>query len=471
MAAGHQHRPGIDHITMLGGRIEVFRPIRSLEVWNMTIRYRRGRILALAAVIAVALVPSLPSTVLGAPGGSTGGGRSASAADDPQLIDNQDPALLAQMRAQERLHPAAQALLEAASKLPSDSGFAGVGYEREGVALYYKGALPAPMGAAVAAARRTAPVFVTTAAYSRAELEQAQAILTAAVERNHSDIQAIGVAGDGSGLAVERMPAATAATRRTKLAARHLASKDADALLAELRLDVPITVTTAAAPIEFLASRENDFAPWNGGGQFETWRQLDMRSPWCTTGFGVWKGGQSYVLTADHCMTAPDRAYNGHFGGCCFEEIGPVYQSNWDKDILLINARGSALMFDGGVNSNWTKTVHSWGYRVNTELLCTSGSRSGVICGDKTNPYEWDIGICDSDGDCFTIHDMARADNINGRCVGVNGDSGGPVFSLHGTGVRAKGTISARNTSNCTILYFQDMDEIVGSLGATPRTA
>lgn len=456
------------------GRHSVSREIGLFRIGEPMTSIRRRRAAILAPTLVLALAPGL-SPALVAPALAASAGTHAAApvtADDPQLIDNQDPALLAEMRAQQRLHPAAQLLLEAAVGLPPDSGFAGVGYEGDGVTLYYKGALPPEMAAAVAGARRGAPVTVKVAVHSRAELERAQAVLTATVEREHGDIQAIGVAGDGSGLAIERMAPATAAAMRATLAAkRGLTSTNADAILSRLGLGVPVTVTTAPGPIEQLASRENDFSPWNGGGQYETWRGLERRSSWCTTGFGVWRGSQSYVLTADHCMSSPDRAYNGHFGGCCFEEIGPVYLSNWDKDILLINARGSALMFDGGVNSNWTKTVHSWGYRVNTELLCTSGSRSGVICGDKTNPYEWNTYGCDSDGDCFTMHDMARADNINGQCVGVGGDSGGPVFALDGNGVRAKGVISGKNSSNCQILYFQDMDEIVGSMGATPRTA
>ncbi|WP_373314004.1 trypsin-like serine protease [Planosporangium flavigriseum] len=422
---------------------------------------------ALAVVLTSGLAFGTPIALAApTPDGATPGG-----ASDPQRIDNQNPALLSEMRKQEKLAPAAQALLETARKLPADSGYAGVAYEDDGVSLYFKGSLPEIMAAAVNDARRTAAVTVKNARHSRAELQRVQDRITAAVEKGHSDIQAIGVAEDGSGLVVEKMPAPTASAMRTALAKKGVSSTNADALLAGLRIDVPVTMKTAAGPIELLSSREDDFAPWNGGGQYEVYRDIQLRSTWCTTGFGVMKGGQSYVLTAAHCMSAPDVAYNNHLSGCCFEEIGPVYQENWDKDILLINARGSVLIFDGGVNSSYTKTVHSWDYRVRDELLCTSGSKSGVICGDKTDPYEYNIYGCDSDNDCFTMHDLARANNVNGQCVGTPGDSGGPVFSLDRDGVRAKGTITAMDSSNCSILYFQDMDEIVGSMGATPRTA
>lgn len=391
---------------------------------------------------------------------------------DPQLTDNQAPALLAEMRRQEHLEPAAQRLAEAAQLPSPGSGFAGLAYQGEGIVLYYKGDLPEHMQAALRDARKIGPVMVVPATYSRQELERAQAALTTAVEQSHVEVEAIGVAEDGSGLVVDVMPAVKAKLMRETLAARKgITTLSAHDFLASARLDVSVTVRTGAGGLTFMPSRENDYAPWNGGDEYETWRGLDERSSWCSTAFGVTKGSQTYVLTAAHCMTAPDVAYNGHFGGCCFEEIGPVYSENWDKDILLINARGSVLMFDGGVDSSIAKTVHSWGYRVKDELLCTSGSRSGVICGDKTDPYEYNVYGCDSDGDCFTMHDMAKAKNINNQCVGVGGDSGGPVFSLDGNGVRAKGVISGKASNDCTILYFQDMDEIVGSMGWYPRTA
>jgi hypothetical protein len=171
-------------------------------------------------------------------------------------------------------------------------------------------------------------------------------------------------------------------------------------------------------------------------------------------------------------MTAPDIAYNNHFGGCCFEEIGTAYQHNSDRDLLLINARGSVLMFDGGPVSSVTKRVHSWGYRITGELLCTSGSKSGIICGDRTQSGgSYTVHTCDSDGDCYTMHNFAKAININGQSVGQPGDSGAPVFSLDGDGVRAKGSLTARESSNHAVLYYQDMDDIVGTLGTTPITA
>jgi len=414
---------------------------------------RRALVAGLATILSAMIVT--PDT----------GNASSSTSHDLQLIRNQDPTLLAAMARQEALHPSAEILLGAAMRLPSDSGYAGIAYEADGVTVYYKGTLADEMAEAVATARHIAPVTVKVAAYSHAELAAAQAVLASAVAAGHVDIQAIGIRGDGSGLEVERIPAAT----RAQWDRQGRATTDATTVIAELRLAVPVSVTTATAPITRTSSRENDSPPWNGGGYFESYRGYEKRMN-CTTGFGVFRGSQSYVLTAAHCMTAPDIAYNGHVFGCCYEQMGPVYVEDWRRDILLINARGFYWIFDGGPSSSITKTVHSWGYRVTNELLCTSGAASGVVCGDKTQSGgDWMIFGCDSDGDCFTMSNMAKAINVNGLTVGVKGDSGGPVFSLDRDGVRAKGTMSA--VSGATALYYQDMDDIVSSLGATPRTA
>jgi hypothetical protein len=394
----------------------------------------------------------------------------APAANDPQLTDSQSPELLAEMRRQEKLHPAAQALLEAAVKLPRTSGYAGVAYEGDGVTLYYKGSLPAAMASAVADARRIGPVTVKMAAFSRAELHRAQAQLAAADKLGHSNIQAIGTLDDGSGLHVERMPPATAEKMRAKLASKGLTSKDADTLVAGLNLGVPVKMTTATAPINPL-SRESDFSPWSGGAEFETWRDLEKRSDWCTTGFTVAKNSRTYMLTAAHCMTAPDVAYNGHFDGdAYFAEIGPVYQEDWEHDVLLIDAPGEAWIYDGGVNTTIRKPVHSWGYRTVNELLCHSGSRSGTICGLKTQGGEYTIKGVDSDGDLTYMNDLGLVEQIDHLAAGQDGDSGGPVFSLDGDGVRAKGTVTAGGNAPY-YLYFADLDEVVGGpLAATPLT-
>jgi hypothetical protein len=139
-------------------------------------------------------------------------------ASDPQLIDNQKPAVLAEMRRQSRLAPAAAVLDEAVRRLNADSGYAGIGYGSAGVELYFKGSLPDEIVAALGKARTMSPVSVREAAYSHSELVRVQDEITAAVDRDQGEVQAIGVADDGSGIVVERMAATTASNLRAALA-------------------------------------------------------------------------------------------------------------------------------------------------------------------------------------------------------------------------------------------------------------
>lgn len=425
---------------------------------------RRLAIISVTLLAIPALSPA-PVNAAGRPG-------QVATTRDPQLIENQNPAVLAEMRQQERLHPAVRKLDDAAYSLPATSGFAGVAFEGTGIALYYKGALPAAMASAVADARRIGTVTVKPALYSRHELEIAQAEIEKLVERSHAEVAAIGVPAEGSGIVIEKMSEPTARHMRDALSRKKgIATTSASDFLAGLRSSVPITVRDGQGGNQLLSSREDDFSPWNGGGEYEVFRGGDLRNPWCTGAFGVVVGSQTYVLTAGHCLSDPDVAYNGHIGECCFEQMGPVYSEDWDHDILLINTRGSVLMFDGGVNSSVTKTVHSWGDIHPNELLCTSGSKSGVICNERTDGGQYTYNGCDSDGDCFNMHSLAKAINLDGTCVGIGGDSGGPVFSLDGNGVQAKGVISGKNPNNCAELHFQDMDQIAHAHGWIPNTA
>jgi streptogrisin D len=417
-------------------------------------RRRRGLLLIIVAVVV---------------GVNAGAGAAAGPvpADDGESMSKQT---LAEMRRQEALRPAVVEL-EAALRAGEASGFAGLGYDSVGLTLYWKGPLPVGVTTAVDRARRTGPVHVRPAAFSRAELwEEAGRISTMAGKG--SDLQEIVVPDDGSGLLVTRMPPATAG-RVSARAGRALAA--IDGVLRELAPTVPVTLTTATAPIELTAcpssgcTRRDDTSPWNGGGY--------IRNPpagySCTSGFGVWAPGygEYLLIGAAHCGSRGD-----YFVDYAGERIGSVLKDDWDRDVLAIRAPGYHWIWDGGPNTRGTKSVRSWGYRVSGELLCRSGMATGTVCNIRTDSgSSYTAAICDSDGDCFTLHDLARATQIDGVTVAAPGDSGGPVFSLDGSGVRAKGTVSARARPSAnaayTLLYYQDMDDIVDRNNFIPRTS
>jgi streptogrisin D len=402
-------------------------------------------------------------------GGASGGFASSSPADnrDPQSIDNLDPATLAIMRHQEALNPALTILVEHAMKSPK-SGFTSVGFEDNGLVLYWKGDMPAGMQTALAAARAVGPVQVRQAAFSKAELEQDAAKIEAAASQRNN-IQSIALRGDGSGLVVEKMPAMTPVIVRAGPGQGLMSAEQA---IAAANISVPVVLTTAKTTIQALTCagnicrRTDDEAAWNGGG-YVLMKHTGTGAYYggCTAGLAVYVpafGGQTtYILTAAHC--ASWRAGEGDFFyDGAGEYIGRAMPNeDWDKDLLLVDARGYRWIWDGIATTTNHKTVHSWGYAASGELVCQSGATSGTRCWLQTQPdFTYSYQLTDSDNDTFFVHGMVKACKTQGsEAAGLKGDSGAPVFTLDGDGVKAKGIVSGGD-SDGTCIVFQDMADV-----------
>jgi len=369
------------------------------------------------------------------------------------------------MRWQERYHSAIQAVAGFAESNPG-SGFTSLAFEAGALVVYWKGQLPPEVSAAVGLARSTLGVSVRSAPFSLAELDRAARTLEIATRA--SDVQSITPRHDGSALIVERFPTGVA----DRLAARRgTAVPSAASALASVRhsVGVPVEVRTATTLVQPQSTRADDFSPWNAGAVI---RNFDapkaQQNGWpveCSAGFGVLRSGRYHVLTAAHCGTAPDRFFHGEVG-INLEEIGVAGAADWDKDIMLINGSGSPFMFDGdglmngGPGTSRTKTVRSWGYYVVNELVCQSGMWSGVVCGLRSQDGPWAYWLCDSDLDCFYVHRMVKTIKDGGGIASRGGDSGGPVFTLDGDGVRAKGVLSGGSTGGGPIMMFQDIADV-----------
>jgi hypothetical protein len=394
-----------------------------------------------------------------------------------------DPKLQALMRHQNALSTLAKAVIDQAMHVPN-SGYVSISFEGDGLGIYWKGGVPAAMQPSLDAIRKVAPLVIHPAAYSQAELRAQAAKLDKAAKG--SDIQRIVLRHDGSGIIVEKQPASVATASSTMaLAGSGTASPStarripAESAVAAARVSVPVTVSVATSSISTGSSRLADNAPWNAGG----YMKFDLNNPqgahYCTTGFAVWLNGQTYILTAWHCTVNASQYvdYNGIYMGT----PGP----QWDPshDLALVNARGWYWMFDGNVpymelgghlldNSASHKTVHSWDYAIGNESVCQSGVTSGTRCWLLTNPnmtfsYYLDNGQ--------PVYDLSQACRTQGNSpAGQHGDSGGPVFTLDGDGVRAKGVFSGfDDAGNC--ILFQDMRYVTWAHGnwpgVTPRTA
>lgn len=80
-----------------------------------------------------------------------------------------------------------------------------------------------------------------------------------------------------------------------------------------------------------------------------------------------------------------------------------------------------------------TKSVKSWGYWVQNQLVCQSGKSSGTVCGIKQSHsrnyfVDCDKGKQDSDGDCdYWMYGLIEAHRVDGGLAARVGDSGGPT--------------------------------------------
>lgn len=372
------------------------------------------------------------------------------------------PETLNKMRQQEKLHPAVDAIYAAVDSGRGMEGFSSVAFEDDGVSVYWKGQPSAEINTALVAARKYGTVRVKEAAYSKAELAAAARKIEAAVERG-SDVQLLAV-HDGLGITIERMAPSTFTRQKDEGAGPPARISE---VLPTLSLDVPVKIVDGSDPARLRGCANNqcwrldDESPWNAGtflgGRNGAWN--------CSSGFAVRDSSNFFlyrVMTAAHCASVGDDYFTDFAG----ETVGNVYIDDWDRDVAVLNAQGWQWMWDGDAYTSNYKTVKSWANRVSGEWLCQSG-RNGVKCDIVTANYMTNLWVDhDSDYDgSYWMHNISVAARNGNQAASEDGDSGGPVFSLDGQGVRAKGLVSAGGGTYGEILYFTDMSNILGRNG------
>jgi hypothetical protein len=322
-------------------------------------------------------------------------------------------------------------------------GFMSLGLADDHVVLRWKGQVPAAIQRVIAEASAIAPIEVVPAGHSRRELQEEVARVGSWMRAGlGGPVHTIRVEGDGSGLRILTDVADFSP-------ARHLPA-----------MRVPYTVQTAR-PMR-LRSRLDDSEPWRGGARIQNETSGGDR---CTAGFGVEDSSHTkYILTAGHCGKPGD-----HFLDATGEHTGWGAREHREHDILLYSSNAQGRIYDGGVVSDFTKGVAGWDWVFDGELLCTSGSFSGVICGLLVDPAFIGI-ICGFDVydnfECWD--DLLIANQVDGKQATLGGDSGGPVFTLSGAyRVVAKGTITGQGTLDSEVV-FQDFGTAFRDFGVVP---
>lgn len=307
------------------------------------------------------------------------------------------------MKVQARLDAAADRIGAAGGE-----GFSGivVSPENRKLRVYWKGRPPSSVREVIDAQRHDVAIDVLSARFSKKEL-------TAAANRvlHQPGVTEASADPEGAGLVVS--------------AERGHRPSDPT---------VPIVRLETAAPTPL--SRNDDWAPYWGGARWGA----NWTGQGCSTGFAIWVGGYTKMLSAGHCGANGQTAYDG--GG---QVMGSISGDNNSYDTLYINASSAGRIYDGGVGSGeFSKPVAYASRSYVGDWLCTSGSYSGAVCNIRVTATNLTINIG------YYVYGIVRAEQVNHTNAAGNGDSGGPVFSLSSDPNRvvAKGTITAGDPSS-----------------------
>lgn len=193
-------------------------------------------------------------------------------------------------------------------------------------------------------------------------------------------------------------------------------------LAASATVETGVTVRVEAGEPATLdvATRSNDFAPFNSGGYM-----LGSSGHVCTSGFSIWLSGATHITTARHCTDSSYHARNGT------ASYGRGVRNSGDGAAKVLSGTGSGLMFDGAWNDStgYHKNVDSLAGVGLNSVVCMSGGNSGIHCGIKVDNMR--VSFNDGQGSFSTIHGTQQN---SGQIASMQGDSGGPVITLAGTG-------------------------------------
>jgi V8-like Glu-specific endopeptidase len=324
--------------------------------------------------------------------------------------------------------------------------------ENRKLLIYWRGNLPTPVQQVISERRKTMPIQVLPARFTREQMSRTQERLM-----HLPGVMETEPRSDASGVTIHVRAGEPADVELTQ----QLAAAEADVTV------IPDGVAGVTN------SRSNDSPPYYAGARMRT-----TLGGYCTTGFAVSISGGTYMFTAGHCLhynaTNPEKVYDGGD-----DLIGTTFRDNDARDIGLFTANAAGRTWDGpATEASFSKAVQSASASANGNWLCTSGASSGIRCGIQVIT----INTSYTDTNGVSHSPIVRAEQTNHDIATANGDSGGPVFSLPSPDngkVIAKGIISGGDPynanpgvycpqGNCSWrLFYADMKQSMAWYGMT----
>lgn len=336
---------------------------------------------------------------------------------------------------QPTVREAVDRVAELSSTLWSQPGFGKVkvDYEKATVEVFWQGVPPDDLAQLDEAQIDGVRVNVVKVAHSQSELVSAGQKLLAAERSRLGPHNAVAVMpnADMSGIVVEVLRGSEAAK----------ATADTSARYRDL-VDLPVEVRTVADEV-IPATRQNDSAPWQGGGAIAD----STGDDYCSTGFAIVRAdGTGRLLSASHCDD--HRAIGAVMRDGVGDRIGVLSNRDHALDSELIDPDASPAtigkVFGGPWNASTSHARYQWfvvgaGTPAEGQEVCTSGARSGEHCNRIIRETSISFN-CGHASDCTGF----RASGASGSVSAAIGDSGGPIFTEPVNGqVRARGIISA----------------------------
>ncbi|MFD3717599.1 trypsin-like serine protease [Streptomyces sp. NPDC058674] len=340
----------------------------------------------------------------------------------------------AAMIAQAPISEAANEIYQAAQE-DADSGYAGtvLSMEDKGYRLSWKGEVPKTV-ASLIEAHRAKGINVTVAAsrYTFKELdERARAIVESGVRVAGAAVTSAGASSDGNSLNIgvdssSLPPGMNVLNDRATL----------DSIPKSVTGGFPLSMRKEGPVADYGGpSRYADGHPYYGGSFIRT------SSGTCTAGFSAYspQTNRRYLLTAGHCFKGDGvDVRNGERS-----PMGKMIDLHRDYDSALIElpdgSSATPYIYTGyrikmPVQSGQVRGI---GRAFEGESLCVSGALLGEACGAKvTLTAQW---VRNKDGE---LRHVDKLEQVAGRYLAGEGDSGGPVFARTVGGISARGVMS-----------------------------